>query len=244
MLLCIIVPCQIAEVGTDQFFLEKFIAWLFPVMYIIDMGVTLCTAVKANGQEIETHSSIAVYYLSSIEFWIDLVSAFPFDLLMLLEVIPPRIVPSFNVFRIFKMLKTINALGTLMDLQKKVGDPTRLRLMQMSFILVVVLHCTACMYLFVVKLECRWRGHREFFLESNDGFFAREGHNQWITPDNIFDTSNCTVWPDETMLKFYLEGLFKSQRMVLGSAGRDVMPVTITEHVSSTFVVLLLHIFM
>ena len=86
--------------------LEVAIALAFPAIYVLDVGLTFFTAVKASGVEIDKHRSIAVHYLQG-ELWIDVISALPFDLIMLLlgYISQGNYPIAANFWRAFKLLK-------------------------------------------------------------------------------------------------------------------------------------------
>jgi len=214
----------------------------FDGIFYADIILNFCTAVQDQTVVKDTHSEIALDYLSKW-FWIDLVATFPFE-----QLSPENtdsnagdggaegtnLVKSFKLVRLIKTLRIIRAGRSMKQVMDFISfNPAKLRILQLLFFMIVALHWMACVYWYVSDAEI------EIFAEAAycDGnaplsesiIFSREATNLWIPPREVI----C----DHTNSEQYLYSLFWAV-MVFTGIGRDVQPVSPLEHIVSILMIL------
>ena len=93
---------------------------------------------------------IAINYLTG-RFWLDLVSAIPFELVLRLFFDPAKhtFIDDFKLLSILKLIRVMR-LGRLINYMNST-DETKLslRLFKLCFFLILYIHITACLWYFV-----------------------------------------------------------------------------------------------
>ena len=134
--------------------LYHIITRVIDVLFLIDMVINFrCAYLNDHDDEEVCPRAIAVNYLQ-FYFWLDLTATIPID--DLVTVISGYHNEAFNLFGILK-------LGRLLKLKKiisylKVTAETKqiFNLMKLIFFLVIYIHCFACIWWYIVKIDKLW----------------------------------------------------------------------------------------
>ena len=188
-------------------------------LFIIDIVVNFCTAIKVRGVYLTDHSLIASYYLKSW-FIIDFVSSMPIDLLFLgndqgagsgsatnsLKML--KSLRIFKLLRVLRLQRIINRLETHHHV-----DPSALRMGKLVGILVTTWHWLGCFYWGVAELE---------YSDIN------QLHDEWMPPSHIWQATS--LGPQYAFAFFWAV-------VVTSGIGWDIIPNTSLQITFTTFAI-------
>lgn len=148
------VPVEIvADVDFDSAAWYPFINLAIDSMFILDIIVNLNTSFEADQEVIYLRKLIARHYLRT-RFTIDLLSAFPIDLFAGLffseDAKELKALSLLKLVRMLRLSRIIRALNVKRDIKSKV------KLMQVFFILLLYIHCQACILWFIIIDSKLW----------------------------------------------------------------------------------------
>lgn len=130
------------------------IVMLINVVFLIDIFVNLRTTYINNrtGDEVWDPKMIAKRYLLGVRFWIDFLSALPFDQFM------PKgtgrdlfsLLGMLKAVRVLRLSKVIQSLNIRQDIK------AYLKLVKLVFYLTIYIHFITCIFYYVVDWEKEW----------------------------------------------------------------------------------------
>ena len=113
---------------------------IIDICFFIDIVIIFRTAIYGSNMEIVTDTKqIAVAYLKG-NFWIDFISTFPFDT-MPGRFMRKELAERFKIFGIFKLIRVVRLNRIIRDLNSKRYVKTSLKIMKLTFFLMVYVHC-------------------------------------------------------------------------------------------------------
>ena len=190
-------------------------------LFIIDIGLNFCTAIKIRGVTITDHKVIARVYLKSW-FIIDFISSLPVDLIFLGQTMngddaSSSLTDSFKMLkslRIFKLLRVLRLQRIINRLETHHHvDPSLLRMGKLIGILITTWHWLGCSY---------W-GTAEFEFG-----YSRVTDDAWIPPPH--------VWQADNLGTQYAFAFFWAV-VVTSGIGWDIIPSTSLQIVFTTFAI-------
>jgi CRP-like cAMP-binding protein len=244
------IPVQMAFINEDADLPTTIFEIVATVIFCFDMWVNTRTAFKEDGiLQIDPKVIRNAYFQSW--FVVDLVSCLPIELASgsseggsstfkvnkLLRLL--RVFKLFRVFRLARILQRVEEVTKF--------NPSILRLVRLLFFMVLVWHWIACLYWFVSWLE-NFTADMPVWV----GQFEREGSvNMWVPPVELwcdhdwfakgkcpqlqgcFEDGSCP----KTVSEKYMNSFFWAVGITVG-IGRDIMPVTLVEHLFSTLMII------
>jgi CRP-like cAMP-binding protein len=153
------------------------IVMLINFIFVIDIFVNLRTTYINNrtGDEVWDPKMIAKKYVLGVRFWIDLLSALPFD-----QFLPKG--TGRDLFSLLGMLKAVRVLRlskVIQSLNIRQDIKAYLKLLKLVFYLTIYIHFIACIFYYVVDLEKKWLPGLDFmFGQSN--FFNETIMNRYL----------------------------------------------------------------
>jgi hypothetical protein len=111
-----------------------------------------------TGDEIINSKLIAINYIFG-RFLIDLISAIPFELVLVLFLDPKehtflnelKLITILKLFRVLRLERIINFLNTTDDTKLS------LRLIKLCFFLLLYIHISACFWFYICKIDQAWQ---------------------------------------------------------------------------------------
>ena len=189
-------------------------------LFIFDIGLNFCTAMKVKGILITDHTLIAKIYLKSW-FIIDFVSSIPIDLLFLDQAEDAdegsgarsgiKLLKGLRIFKLLRVLRLqriINRLETHHHV-----NPSMLRMGKLVGILITTWHWLGCSYWGVAAME-----HGTNMISED----------YWIPP--------ARVWQSNTLGEQYAFAFFWAV-VVTSGIGWDIIPSTTLQIVFTTFAI-------
>ena len=168
-----VIPMQIAFEG--EFFSHEvfdFANLVFGFLFFLDILISFRTSFfnQNTGEEVLAPKQIAVNYLSSFRFQVDLISAIPFDLI-LLWFIDAETAHRFKITSLIKLLRVfrISAMITYMNTTEDVK--LLLELCKLLFFLLLYIHCTACLIYLVADSDGSWIPTTYDYYMYQDSYF-------------------------------------------------------------------------
>lgn len=137
--------------------------YIADVIYLLDILINLRMSFLENGIYIDNLSRLALTYIKSYQFGLDVLSLLPLDFLYLVF----GIYPSLRVLRVLKYYKVFLSQKTILSLT---NYPNIIRTFFFLHLMLIMMHWNACCYFVVSKYE---------------GF----GINQWVYPTLDANTS-------------------------------------------------------
>jgi CRP-like cAMP-binding protein len=213
------VPLRIAFTLAQPSDGETIFDILVAFLFIMDIGLNFCTAIKVRGVYITEHKLIANYYLKSW-FIIDFVSSMPIDLLFLGQSEDDqggaassslKMLKSLRIFKLLRVLRLqriINRLETHHHV-----DPSLLRMGKLVGILVTTWHWLGCFYWGIAESEYGTINHV---------------HDEWIPPPHVFQA---------TSLGAQYAFAFFWAVVVTSGIGWDIIPNTTLQITFTTFAI-------
>jgi len=203
------------------------------VIFLIDIPLNFFTGFTEDGVVVREQRKVAMHYLSGW-FLVDLVSAFPFDAVILgPDVYKPRTFISTshtdrNRLRFFKYIKVVRLLrlfrvARLSRITKRLKDKFRMKHSQVTFtgfafFVILVAHWIACFWYMIPQLE----GIDE---------------ENWVTTMILPGHMEPGGLPEKSVSYKYFICIYHAI-MVMSTIGSYILPVTIVEMVYSIFAML------
>lgn len=154
----IIVPLSLSVIDFDVFPTFKYIDFIVNAVFFLDIFICLFTAIE------DDEDNRCQIFLTYAKSWLlfDIISIIPFDLFLSDDKaagikLLTRIPRFMRLARIFKLLKVGGRLKKK-GIFRKLGEyfdnnPTATKLLQFFITMVVVIHITGCLWLFIAKLD-------------------------------------------------------------------------------------------
>ena len=127
--------------------------------FILDIILTFRTSYQNihTGDEITNSKLIAINYMCG-RFWIDLISAIPFEVVPLLFVAPEqhtfvndlKFITILKLFRVLRLERIINYMNTTDE------NKLSLRLIKLCFFLLLYIHISACFWFYLGNIDQAW----------------------------------------------------------------------------------------
>ena len=134
------------EAQTKYKYLWYFFDYVADFIYILDMIISSRTSFLENGIYVDDLKRMAMAYLKSYQFALDVVSVLPLDCLYLLL----GTTPTLRLLRILKYYKTFGSQKTILALTTY---PNVLRTIIFLHIMLIMMHWNACFYFIISKYE-------------------------------------------------------------------------------------------
>ena len=215
----LVVPLRLAFPLASPSYAQTIFDIICSFLFIIDIGLNFCTAIKLRGSWVTDHKIIAKVYLKSW-FIIDLVSSMPIDLVFLGQdaslddASVANSVKMLKGLRIFKLLRVLRLQRIINRLETHHHvDPSFLRMGKLIGILITTWHWLGCSYWFVAELE---------FGNS------RISEDAWIPPSHVWQSIH--LGPQYAFSFFWAV-------VVTSGIGWDIIPSTSLQIVFTTFAI-------
>lgn len=147
-----------------------------------------------SGEEILSPFFIASKYLTSIQFYIDVLSSVPFN-----QFFPG--VPLLNFLGLLKILRIRRVNNFIMDLNINLKQKTFLKVVFLVFIMLMYLHLASCIWYTVVQQEERWIPNMEFVFPESPMMYGYYFSNWGRTYIYTLYTSYFLFWMTEISAK-------------------------------------------
>lgn len=132
------------------------------MIYVVDIIVHFRTSYVNNmtGDEIFSPALIAIHYVTSISFYFDLVSSFPFDYW---KIGTGRVANILSLVSMFKIARIARINRVISNLDIKQESKALLKVVYLIFLIFLVVHIFACFYWYIFILEYLWVPGLDFY---------------------------------------------------------------------------------
>ena len=134
----------------------KILSWLIDFCFLVDIIVVFRTLVTSDygGALVSDKGVIAMKYLRG-DFCIDLLATIPFD--SVVELFSEQeTARSFKVFGVLKLVRLLRLTRIIRNMNVRRDSKTMLKLAKLIFFLIMYVHCTSCLWYFIVKRDGLW----------------------------------------------------------------------------------------
>ena len=128
---------------------------IIDICFFIDIIIIFRTAIYGENMDLVTEPrAIAVNYLAG-NFWIDFLSTVPLDTLAGIFMRKQN-AERFKLFAILKLIRVVRLNRIIRGLPAARQIKATLKIMNLTFFLMLYVHCVGCMWYFMIKQDQLW----------------------------------------------------------------------------------------
>ena len=154
----------------------QYVLWdsFVDLFFLLDVVLKFMTTYQSkNGKEVFDPTLIAMRYIFSIGFVLDILSMFGNTLLT-------KLFPSLKIMRFLKMTRIFRLNSFIKRANIGTQEKAILNMLKLFFQLFLILHCFACLWYKAIMFEHEYL-HEEHPLQNSDGS-AYDEESVWIAP--------------------------------------------------------------
>ena len=151
---CFMVPVEIAvDIEFMQETWYKFINLMIDTIFILDIFANFNTSFEENQETVFDRKRIAKKYIKT-RFTVDVLSAMPLDFLAGLFL--SKDAKELKALSLLKLIRMLRLSRIIRALNVKRAIKSKVKLLQVFLILLLYLHCSACLLWFIISYEKLW----------------------------------------------------------------------------------------
>ncbi|TPX36422.1 hypothetical protein SeMB42_g07086 [Synchytrium endobioticum] len=198
------------------------LCYLIDVIFIADIYIKFHRAFLSNGFWVVFPKDMALRYLVSVEFWIDALSSFPFDIFVLSFIGVSTGLPVIQYLALVRLPKLIRircVVTYFMREEQKLHSGFMLQLVKFITYMITILHCVACVWF---AMACGGQGDSGPICSLNS----------WVS-SRTFDATN------ETLFGLYVDSIYWATTTLTTTGYGDIHPDNTGERVMALIVMII-----
>ena len=201
------IPIDIAfqlEIFQNPVFM--FCNYIIDIIFVVDVYLAFKTSYinPCSGEEVTNGRKIAINYLFSIQFILDILSAMSLDTVVGLFTANDRFSNQFKLLQMFKFFRLLRLSRFINAMNQSEDVKLSLKLFKLCLFLLLYIHCSACFLFFVATVQKSWKPGQVSYYGNEVDFFDLDFFNQYtlafynallaMLGNEIYPTSLLMFW--------------------------------------------------